>query len=40
MATRVTSTRFVGRRPELSELEELLGRAQDGRAWMAFVTVL
>ena len=38
VATRVTSTRFVGRQPELTELEGLLGRARDGRAWMAFVT--
>jgi DNA-binding CsgD family transcriptional regulator/tetratricopeptide (TPR) repeat protein len=38
VAARVTSTRFVGRQPELTELDDLLGRARDGRAWMAFVT--
>jgi DNA-binding CsgD family transcriptional regulator/nucleoside-triphosphatase THEP1 len=38
VATRVTSTRFVGRLDELTELEDLLERVGDGHAWMAFVT--
>jgi predicted ATPase len=38
VATRVTSTRFVGRRTELAELSALLERAAAGEAWLAFVT--
>ncbi|HEX2084456.1 MAG TPA: AAA family ATPase, partial [Solirubrobacteraceae bacterium] len=38
MPARVSSSRFVGREPELAELEHLLGEAADGRAHLAFVT--
>jgi predicted ATPase len=38
VANRVSSSRFVGRGPELAELEQLLAEASDGRAQMAFVT--
>ena len=38
MANRVSSSRFVGREPELAELEQLLADAAGGRAQMAFVT--
>jgi DNA-binding NarL/FixJ family response regulator len=34
----VSSSRFVGRAPELAELEHLLGEAAGGHAQMAFVT--
>jgi DNA-binding NarL/FixJ family response regulator len=38
VATRVSSSRFVGREPELAELEQLLDEAAGGRAQMALVT--
>ena len=37
MATRVTSTRLVGRTGELAELEAALAEAADGRPSLAFV---
>ncbi len=37
MATRVTSTRIIGRAPELAELEIALGEAEAGRPSIAFV---
>ncbi|HEV2812685.1 MAG TPA: AAA family ATPase, partial [Solirubrobacteraceae bacterium] len=38
MPARLSSSRFVGRGPELAELEHLLAEAAGGRAQMAFVT--
>jgi DNA-binding CsgD family transcriptional regulator/tetratricopeptide (TPR) repeat protein len=37
VATRVSSTTFVGRSAELAELEETLADAADGHPWMVFV---